>query len=164
MLRELKPQEQALITSIRRKREKVIIMARGNARERDAVVDALRIIVNKALPEGYRIGKQRTVPFDPRVKKEFKDTVAKLPADRPDIQDFDDDEEREEEDEKYDGSGKGNRLETRGLSTLRKNYGFRDSESEQDSDSESDGDALDFDDRRNEHYYTRPAGRPHGYM
>ena len=61
------------------------------------------------------------------------------------------------DDEKY-GSG----VATRGLSTLRKNYGFRDSESEseEDSESESDGEALDFDDRRNEHYYTRPAGRP----
>jgi hypothetical protein len=62
---------------------------------------------------------------------------------------------------KYDGSGKGGRLATRGLGTLRKNYGFRDSESEEsESESESDGEALDFDDRRNEHYYTRPVGRP----
>jgi len=65
------------------------------------------------------------------------------------------------DDEKY-GSG----VATRGLGTLRKNYGFRDSESSSSSGSESDsdGEALDFDDRRNEHYYTRPVARPHSYM
>jgi exonuclease VII small subunit len=55
-------------------------------------------------------------------------------------------------------SSSGSGVATRGLSTLRQNYGFRDSDSEEeeDSDSEEEGDALDFDDRRNEHYYTRP--------
>lgn len=51
----------------------------------------------------------------------------------------------------------GEGMASRGLGSLRRNYGFRDSESEdEESESESDSDPLDFDDRRNEHYYTRP--------
>jgi hypothetical protein len=49
----------------------------------------------------------------------------------------------------------GDGFSSRGLGSLRKNYGFRESESEEESE-ESDSDPLDFDDRRNEHYYTRP--------
>jgi hypothetical protein len=60
------------------------------------------------------------------------------------------DDEKEEE-----NVGEG--MASRGLGSLRRNYGFRDSESEdEESESESDSDPLDFDDRRNEHYYTRP--------
>lgn len=54
--------------------------------------------------------------------------------------------------------GFGKRLETRGLATIRDNYG-KDSESdesESESESDSDKDALHFDDSRNEHYYSRP--------
>lgn len=53
------------------------------------------------------------------------------------------------------GEGKGKAIETRGLASLRKNYGF-DSESESDSESSDGGDVLDYDDRRNDMYVTRP--------
>jgi len=53
------------------------------------------------------------------------------------------------------GEGKGKAVETRGLASLRKNYGF-DSESESDSESSDGGDVLDYDDRRNDMYVTRP--------
>jgi hypothetical protein len=57
------------------------------------------------------------------------------------------------------GEGKGKAIETRGMAGLRKNYGF-DSSSDSDSDSSSeDGDVLDFDDRRNDMYTTRPYRR-----
>lgn len=60
------------------------------------------------------------------------------------------DDEKEEE---QVGDG----MASRGLGSLRRNYGFRDEpESEEDEESASDSDPLDFDDRRNEHYYTRP--------
>ena len=167
MMEELRPEAQKLVNSIRAKRERVIVMTRGNSRLKTSLVEALRIIVNKALPEDDRIGKQDSVPFNPAKRsKEFRDIVVGLPDAPPNLYSFDSDEEREEEesgaddDSKYDGSGKGGRLATRGRATLRKNYGFRDSDSESsDSDCEDKGDVLDFDDRRNEHYYTRPAGR-----
>ena len=56
-------------------------------------------------------------------------------------------------DDEKEMSGDG--FSSRGLGSLRRNYGFRESESEEESE-ESDSDPLDFDDRRNEHYYTRP--------
>lgn len=53
---------------------------------------------------------------------------------------------------------KGEPVDTRGLATLRKNYGYASSssDSESESESESDEDPLDFDDSRNEMYYTKP--------
>lgn len=56
------------------------------------------------------------------------------------------------------GMGKSKDVATRGLASMRANYGYFDSESESGSEQESeDEDALDFDDTRNEMYYTRPA-------
>lgn len=60
------------------------------------------------------------------------------------------------------GKPKGADVDTRGLATLRQHYGVKDetdSEEEDESEEEYDSDeedALDFDDRRNEMYYTRP--------
>lgn len=60
------------------------------------------------------------------------------------------------------GKPKGADIDTRGLASLRYHYGAEDSESEtesdsdEESDSESDEDVLDFDDRRNDMYYSRP--------
>lgn len=65
-------------------------------------------------------------------------------------------------DEKGDpvaGEGKGRRAETRGLATLRKNYGFESMSDTDDSDSESDSDddrPFDFDDAGNDMYYSKP--------
>jgi hypothetical protein len=61
-------------------------------------------------------------------------------------------------DDEKAGEGKGRRAETRGLATLRKNYGFE-SMSDSDSDSESDSDEdrpFDFDDAGNDMYYSKP--------
>lgn len=55
--------------------------------------------------------------------------------------------------EEVDGGGKN--VDTRGLATLRSNYGKPQSESDSESEEESESD-LDFDDSRNEHYYTKP--------
>lgn len=58
-----------------------------------------------------------------------------------------------------EGFGRGRPIDTRGLASLRLNYGAGCSSSDDESDSgseSSDGDALDFDDTRNEHYSTRP--------
>lgn len=57
------------------------------------------------------------------------------------------------------GKPRGRSIDTRGLASLRYNYGAADSDSCSSSGSESDSDeedALDFDDTRNEHYSTRP--------
>jgi hypothetical protein len=58
------------------------------------------------------------------------------------------------------GKPSGKPVDTRGLASMRLNYG-KDEMSASDSDdseseSDSDEDPLDFDDRRNEHYYSRP--------
>ena len=57
------------------------------------------------------------------------------------------------------GRGKPKDVGTRGLASMRYNYGIFDSESEGSSESEEseDEDVLDFDDKRNEMYYTRPV-------
>jgi len=57
------------------------------------------------------------------------------------------------------GMGKSKDVGTRGLASMRHNYGIFDSESEGSSESEEseDEDVLDFDDKRNEMYYTRPV-------
>jgi hypothetical protein len=57
-------------------------------------------------------------------------------------------------------SGEGRKAETRGLASLRKNYGFE-SMSDTDSDeSESDDDRpFDFDDAGNDMYYSKPMRR-----
>jgi hypothetical protein len=58
------------------------------------------------------------------------------------------------------GMGKPKNIGTRGLASMRHNYGIFDSSSEssEESGSESeDEDVFDFDDRRNEMYYTRPV-------
>lgn len=110
-------------------------------------------------PEAKKGKKEKTKPPTKPRKKVFIDEASGRVIERAPL--IEEVSSSAGDDEKYSGSG----VETRGLGTLRKNYGFResDSESEQDSDSEA-GDALDFDDRRNEHYYTRPSGRPHSYM
>ena len=58
------------------------------------------------------------------------------------------------------GRGKGSDVDTRGLSTLRQNYGTGKAESseeeEEDSSEDEDENVFDFDDTRNEMYYTRP--------
>jgi len=57
------------------------------------------------------------------------------------------------------GDGRGRRAETRGLATLRKNYGFESMSDTDDSDSESDSDEdrpFDFDDAGNDMYYSKP--------
>ena len=57
------------------------------------------------------------------------------------------------------GEGKGRRAETRGLASLRKNYGFESMSDTDDSDSESDSDEdrpFDFDDAGNDMYYSKP--------
>lgn len=51
--------------------------------------------------------------------------------------------------------GNGKNVDTRGLATLRSNYGKPQSESDSESEESSESD-LDFDDSRNEHYYTKP--------
>jgi hypothetical protein len=58
------------------------------------------------------------------------------------------------EEEEVDGGGKN--VDTRGLATLRSNYGKPQSESDSESEEESSESDLDFDDSRNEHYYTKP--------
>lgn len=57
------------------------------------------------------------------------------------------------------GSGKSKDISTRGIASMRHNYGIFDSEEEGSSGSEEseDEDVFDFDDKRNEMYYTRPA-------
>jgi hypothetical protein len=57
------------------------------------------------------------------------------------------------------GMGKSKSIGTRGLASMRHNYGIFDSESEGSSESEEseDEDVLDFNDARNEMYYTRPV-------
>ena len=56
--------------------------------------------------------------------------------------------------EEKKGEGRPKDIDTRGLAGIRKNYGFH---SDSDSDSDSDeGNELDFDDAKNESYYTRP--------
>jgi len=57
------------------------------------------------------------------------------------------------------GMGKSKDVGTRGLASMRYNYGIFDSEEEGSSESEEseDEDVLDFDDKRNEMYYTRPV-------
>jgi RNAse (barnase) inhibitor barstar len=60
------------------------------------------------------------------------------------------------------GKTKGNKVETRGMASMRKNYGYSDNEKsdseKSDSESESDEeDPLHFDDRRNDNYYMKPA-------
>jgi hypothetical protein len=54
---------------------------------------------------------------------------------------------------------KGKSIDTRGMATLRKNYGYSDNETSDSgsSSSESDEDPLNFDDRRNESYMMKPA-------
>jgi hypothetical protein len=52
--------------------------------------------------------------------------------------------------------GFGKRMETRGLASMRENYGKESESDESESESESDEDALHFDDRRNDNYYSRP--------
>ena len=69
-----------------------------------------------------------------------------------------------EREPKYSGEGKhkGKPVDTRGLASMRLNYGAEDDSSSSDSGSESSSDeedALDFDDTRNEHYYTKPHKR-----
>jgi hypothetical protein len=59
-----------------------------------------------------------------------------------------------------EGKPKGKSVDTRGMATLRKNYGYSDNESSDSgkSDSESDEeDPLHFDDRRNDNYSMKPA-------
>lgn len=74
-----------------------------------------------------------------------------------DVQEALDEIEREP---KYSGAAKhkGKPVDTRGLASMRLNYGADDSSSEDEgSESSSDEeDALDFDDSRNEHYFTKP--------
>jgi hypothetical protein len=57
------------------------------------------------------------------------------------------------------GMGKPKDVGTRGIASMRHNYGIFDSESEGSSESEEseDEDVLDFNDARNEMYYTRPV-------
>jgi hypothetical protein len=52
--------------------------------------------------------------------------------------------------------GFGRRMETRGLASMRENYGKESESDESESESESEEDALHFDDRRNDNYYSRP--------
>ena len=57
------------------------------------------------------------------------------------------------------GEGKGRAIDTRGMASIRKNYGFAsssDSDSDSDSDSSDGGDVMDYDDRRNDMYTSRP--------
>ena len=57
------------------------------------------------------------------------------------------------------GKPKGKPVDTRGLASLRLNYGADASSSSSDSDEDAESDvddALDFDDSRNEHYSTKP--------
>ena len=97
---------------------------------------------------------RRVVPAPARVEP--------APAPRPPIirptgvVDGDDEKEPAEP----SGEGRGRRAETRGLASLRKNYGFE-SMSESDSDeSESDDDRpFDFDDAGNDMYYSKPMRR-----
>ena len=162
MMRELKVDARATVNNLRMKhqqiREVVARAGKPGKKSRTDFVEGLRLIVNNALPEDRKIPKQAPAIADPRASNKFRKTLAGLPEVPHPIES---EPERMEDDEKY-GSG----VATRGLGTLRKNYGFRDSESSSSSGSESDsdGEALDFDDRRNEHYYTRPVARPHSYM
>lgn len=52
--------------------------------------------------------------------------------------------------------GQGKDVDTRGLASLRSNYGKPESESDSESEEEESESDLDFDDSRNEHYYTKP--------
>jgi len=55
------------------------------------------------------------------------------------------------------GHGKGTDLDTRGMASLRKNYGYSDGESESDSDEEVEVvRRMNYDDRRNDSYYMKP--------
>ena len=55
------------------------------------------------------------------------------------------------------GKPKGADVDTRGLATMRHHYGVKERETSSESeDSSSDEDELDFDDRRNEMYYSKP--------
>jgi hypothetical protein len=161
MMRLLEADARATVNNLRTKhkqiREVVASAGKPGQKSRTDFVEGLRLIVNNALP-GEKIPKQPVSGINPRASEKFRQTIAGLPEE-PRAIDSDEDDEKYGELMEADGRPKkGNRVETRGLGTLRKNYGFRDSESEseQDSDSEEEGDALDFDDRRNENYYTRP--------
>jgi hypothetical protein len=57
------------------------------------------------------------------------------------------------------GHGKGTDLDTRGMASIRKNYGYSDGESESSSESDEEVDPrrkMDFDDRRNDSYSMKP--------
>lgn len=57
------------------------------------------------------------------------------------------------------GKSKGRSVDTRGLASMRENYGAHsESDSESDEGDSDEGGALDFDDSRNDHYYTKPIG------
>lgn len=59
-------------------------------------------------------------------------------------------------------SGEGRKAETRGLASLRKNYGFESMSDTDDSDSDSESDddrPFDFDDAGNDMYYSKPMRR-----
>jgi hypothetical protein len=67
-------------------------------------------------------------------------------------------EDPDEKEAVGEGRHKGRPIDTRGRASLRKNYGFESmSDSDSDSSSESDNDRpFDFDDSRNDMYYTKP--------
>jgi hypothetical protein len=58
-------------------------------------------------------------------------------------------------------SGEGRKAETRGLASLRKNYGFESMSDTDDSEEESDDEdrPFDFDDAGNDMYYSKPMRR-----
>ena len=57
------------------------------------------------------------------------------------------------------GKSKGSSVDTRGLASMRENYGAHsESDSESDEGDSDEGGAFDFDDSRNDHYYTKPIG------
>ena len=73
----------------------------------------------------------------------------------------DGDDSKEEAEAPAEPSGEGRKAETRGLASLRKNYGFESMSDTDDSDeSESDDDRpFDFDDAGNDMYYSKPMRR-----
>lgn len=83
-----------------------------------------------------------------------KPGVARPSVARPEIGSLDDEKEAPAE-----PSGEGRKAETRGLASLRKNYGFEsmsDTDDSEEEEEEEDDRPFDFDDAGNDMYYSRP--------
>ena len=164
-IREIQATRPALEARLRelRGKEPLIKSIRSMYGYYNAITDEIMKRENKEQAMAVRTEEmRRRDPPPPRRVVPAPARVEPAPAPRPPIirptgvVDGDDEKEPAEP----SGEGRGRRAETRGLASLRKNYGFE-SMSESDSDeSESDDDRpFDFDDAGNDMYYSKPMRR-----